>query len=306
MTKYKSQVVKADRDFPLEYVPFSLLSVNRALGSPGVMRGRVHQVLGKTETGKTSLTCDLIQNAQSLDDKRTLYVDIECRFMPTYAATLGVDLTRLDLAYPDSAEQCMDIILEHIETGNYNIVVLDSVPAIVSDGELEKSFTESENIRANAMILRRFIARVVPLLFRTGTILVLINQLRANQSTLSRAETKPYGPFFMHHACTTTIELTYMGKKEDAKEIRAHVTKNSQSGIHGMALYTLFHAKGFDVAGDVLTLALEYAIVEETSKGRYKYNDIKAHGRDNALDLFPIAEIKDKLQHLFITGSLHG
>lgn len=274
------------------FIPSSLLSVNKAIDNiHGFQGGRLLEIVGNFSTGKTTLANDLIKNAQ-LQGMRALFVDIECTFDLSYALACGVDKTTLDIMRADTAENTLTLTEQKVP--DYGIIVLDSLPALLPKEELEKNYDESAKMAAVAGLLTRFYKRIVPLANVHNTLIVLLNQYRANFSTMSRVEKKPYGPFSANHAITWRLELARVKNEEDTATVQLKTTKNKLGKERGAAEYQIIYGKGLDVTGDILTQAVQCGIVIQRGAWFY-YGDLKSQGMNNARDMFPIEEIKQKV-----------
>jgi recombination protein RecA len=294
-------VVKKYKDIinataPEYYFPFSLLSLNRAIGDMrGLRGGRMYQIAGKESAGKTTLSLDLIAQAQK-NGHVCAYFDFEHTFVPEYAESLGVNIEDLLLVTPMTAEQGLNVV-EALLQAQVTCVVVDSVPSMLPKEENEKDYNDSSKIAGNAGIITRFCKRVIPMLANTGAIVIMINQLRANMSTMSRKETKLYGPFQLHHSTSIRLELTRLNKEDDRVYVDVLVAKNKLGTEQQKTKITLLFGKGISVYDDILTLAVEYDIVQVAGKGWHSYGELKVQGAEKAIAMFPMEEIKEKIIH---------
>lgn len=273
---------------------FSLPSLNRLVGG-SVRGGRILQLLGDKSTGKTSLALDLVMNAQR-DSKVCAYIDFERTYDQEYARFLGVDTDTLILVKPDTAETGF-MIAEKLIEADVSLIVIDSIAAPVSNNEIEKDVTDNERMAGTAGLITRFLKRMIPKLDNSGALLVLINQNRANISTMSRKESKPFGARFIQYAASITIELSRIKNGDDESIVKAFTEKNKTGGKErSMCEVTMTYGMGFDVAIDVLLLALEMKLVDK--KGNWWYSldgTIKANGIEQAKSLFPIDYLKEQV-----------
>lgn len=294
LDKYKSFIKSASAVSAMKFFPFSLLSLNLAIGDVrGIRGGRLIQLIGNPSSGKSTLALDLIANAQKAGVK-CAYVDFERTFDPEYSKVLGVDLDNLQMVKPDFAEQGLEITELLIKEGGVQLVVIDSIPAAVPSTESEKGYGDSEKMAVAAGYITRFCRRVVPIVDNYNALIVVLNQYRANISTLARSESKPYGPRALGYASSLIIELSRI-KNEDLKTIvQAKATKNKMAPERKLSEFTLVYGQGPDYKLDVITLAEQYGIV--TKRGAwYVYGTDKVQGVDSAKNQFPIKEIYEKL-----------
>jgi recombination protein RecA len=280
---------------PERWYKFSLLSLNRLVGGKGVRGGRILQLLGDKSSGKTTLALDLARDTQKQEEIAAI-IDFERTYDPDYAEFLGVDTESLVLVKPDTAETGLAIAEELIDSG-VMLVIIDSIAAPITNSEREKDLNDSEKMAASAGLITRFLKRMIPKLDNTGALLVLINQNRANISTMSRKEKKPFGALAIQYLSSTTLELARIKNGENESIVQVFVEKNKQGGIERLkAEITLAYGKGFDVFGDILLLALEQEIITKRGAWFY-YGDMKAQGMEQAKLLFPIEEIRDRVMN---------
>lgn len=294
LDKYKAFIKAASATTETAHFPFSLLSLNLAVGDiRGVRSGRIMQLIGNPSSGKSTLALDLIANAQKAGIK-CAYVDFERTFDPEYSKTLGVNLETLQMVKPDYAEQGLEITELLIKEANVQLVVIDSIPAAVPSVESEKGYDDAEKMAVAASYITRFCRRVIPIVDNYNALIVILNQYRANISTLARSESKPYGPRALGYASSLIVELVRV-KNEDVKTIvQAKATKNKMAPERKMAEFTLVYGEGPDYKNDIIVLAEQYGIV--TKRGAwYVYEDLKVQGVDLAKKQFPVDEIRAKI-----------
>jgi recombination protein RecA len=294
LDKYKSFIKSASAVNIVQHFPFSLLSLNLVIGDiAGIRAGRIVQLIGNPSSGKSTLALDLIANAQR-NNVKCAYVDFERTFDPNYSKVIGVDLDKLQMVKPDFAEQGLEITELLIKEGGTQLVVIDSIPAAVPSTESEKGYNDSEKMAVAASYITRFCRRIVPIVDNYNALVVILNQYRANISTLARSESKPYGPRALGYASSLIIELTRI-KNEDLKTIvQARATKNKMAPERKIAEFTLTYGRGPEIETDLMLLAEQYGIV--TKRGAwYVYGDLKAQGVENAKLTFPLEEIRLKL-----------
>lgn len=294
LDKYKAFIKAASTTTDIVHFPFSLMSLNIAVGDiKGVKGGKIMQLIGNPSSGKSTLALDLIANAQNLGVK-CAYVDFERTFDPKYSTSLGVNLESLTMVKPDYAEQGLEITELLIKDAAVKLVVIDSIPAAVPSVESEKGYADSEKMAVAASYITRFCRRVIPIVDNYNALIVILNQYRANMSTLARSESKPYGPRALGYASSLIIELTRI-KNEDLKTIvQARATKNKMAPERKISEFTLIYGEGPDYKNDIITLAEQYGIV--TKRGAwYVYQDMKVQGAEGAKKMFPIDEIRVKI-----------
>lgn len=291
---------------PIEWYQFSLISLNRLVGGSGIKGGRIIQLLGNKSSGKTSLALDLIANAQK-DNKPCAYIDFECTLDLDYATFLGVDVEgiledgnpALTIVNPDTAENGFMLCEKLIDAGA-KLIVIDSIAAPVSKSELDKDLNDNEKMASTAGLITRFLKRVIPKLRNSGALLVVINQNRANMSSMPNAKaTKPFGASALQYLISVNIELVRTGNKEDFTIVQAFTEKNKQGGKERSKCDIIMqYGKGFDIAHDVVMLSLESGKIDKQKNTYYTTIDgveYKAVGIEQAKEKMPIEKLRELL-----------
>lgn len=290
LRKYKDII---NTETPEYFYPFSLISLNQLVGDMrGLRGGRMYQFLGKESTGKTTLSLDIIANAQK-NGHMCCYVDFERTFDNEYAEKLGINLNDLLIVRAQTAEDALTVVEELLKSG-VMVVVIDSIPAAVPKIEADKDYNEAEKMASNAALVNRMCRRFVPLLSNSGAICIVINQYRANISTMSRKETKPFGAMILQYTVSLTLELARIKNEEDETQVQVTVGKSKIGIERKRVVITLVYGSGLSYEEDVLTLALEHDIIQRKGAWFY-YGDNKYQGMDNAIQNMPIEEIKERL-----------
>jgi recombination protein RecA len=275
---------------PVTYFPSSLLSLNEILGG-GLRSGRLYEIVGDRSAGKTTLSLDFIANAQK-NGYTCVYVDFERTYDEVYAKTCGVS-DDLIIVKADTTETGLTIVEELIKAGA-KVIVIDSIPAAVPSSEMDKDYNDSEKMASAAGIITRFCKRIVPIADNHGAIIITLNQYRANISTMSRKEKKFYGPFQLHYTASAIIELVRIKNEDTNTIVRATLDKNKTGAEKLSCEFTVIYGKGLDVAAEVIEYAIDKGIIQK--KGAwYYYGELKAQGLEQAKELFPIGEIRNKL-----------
>lgn len=280
------------------YIPFSSPTLNTLVGGKGVRSGRLIQLIGDKSSGKTTLALDLVRNAQKIvndkgEPRGVVYVDFERTYDPAYAAICGVDTDNLFVVTPPSTELGFEIV-EEVAKAGAALIVIDSVPAAVPSIELEKEYTEEQKMAIGASIITRFCKRIVPVLDDHNVLLVVINQWRANFSTMSKRVVSPYGPKQLQYSSSLTIELTRIKNEDVRTTVQVVVEKSKQGKEREKAEIIIGYAQGLDIAADIILNAIERGIVTQ-SGAWFKYGELRAQGMENAKSIFPIEELRSKL-----------
>jgi recombination protein RecA len=299
LKKYRDAIRLANEDRPKTWISLGPLSLNIAVGnSRGVKAGRIIQIVGKYSSGKSTLALDIIRQHQfDYPEAVVVYVDFERAFDKYYAQNVGVDLDRLHIVTADSTEEGFNIVEAFVKTGDIRLIIIDSIAAAKSSTENDKDYDDSMKMASSAGAITRFCNRIVPLLDNYDTLLVVLNQLRANFNTLSPEKEIPFGSKSLQYATSVTIQTTNIQNTQDETEIQAVIKKNKVGAPRHVTKFFIKYGQGIDHAQDVLTLALERGIINK-SGAWFAYGDRKAQGMNKATQEFPIEEIKQKILEL--------
>jgi recombination protein RecA len=289
------------------YFPSSIRSLNRALGSSkGIRGGTIMQLLAEPGHGKTTLALDYLAQAQKRGIKdvsltigkttrtiNSLFVDLERTFDTEYAKLLNVDVTKLLVYRPDYAEQCLPQI-EYFLSQGIQVVIFDSVPAIVTKDEFEKEVDDPARMAGAANLLSRWIVRLIGPVDNADALFIFVNQYRANLSPMARSDKKPFGPRSLRYFSRIILDLVKVRNEEDKSHIQATVSKNKQAAEGRRCDYLMLKGKGLAPAYDLMSLALEYDIIHK-SGAWYEYQGQKAQGLDNCVLTFDLESIASQV-----------
>ncbi|MFN9114502.1 MAG: hypothetical protein ACK5XN_30950 [Bacteroidota bacterium] len=289
-----------------EYYPSSILSLNQLLGGQGVRGGLILQLLADAGHGKTTLALDFIANAQKKGIKdvevtigkitrpiNAVFVDLERTYDAAYAQRIGVDTSKLLVYKPDFAEQALPQI-EALLSKGLQMIVFDSVPAMITKDEFEKDMDDPARMAGSAGVLSRWLIRLVGLVDNAKCLMVFINQYRANISPMARTNKKPYGPYSLRYNSGVIIELVRIKTDEELVTIQATISKSKQGGTGMKCEYIMRQGQGLVPEYDILALALEYGIIRKAGSW-YEYNGTKAQGLESCIQVFDLEEIKQQV-----------
>lgn len=282
--------------------PIGVLQLHQVTSADGgIPGGSIIQLLGENGTGKTTLSLDLLANAQRSGLREVniagqkinaIILDFERSFDEDYAKLLGVDTDKVKIIRTKYAEDSFELAEAALLQG-IQFFLVDSVGMLVSQEEADKSHKDPEKVAAEAKALGRFIKHVNA--FMDGkTLVVIINQYRANLKQMGHApDKKAYGAKVMAYANKLTWELRKVKTEEDRDYIEVFVAKNKLGGRKGIKIpFEIVSTLGIDYAQEVFDLALAFGIVEQKGKGRYYFGDIQAHGKEKAKSTLPMDEIR--------------
>ncbi len=298
LKKFSDYVQYANVPIERSYFQFSLPTLNLICSGDlkGLRSGSIVQLVGKKSTGKTTLAFDLIVNAQNVD-RTCAFVDFEHTFDPDYASELGIQLEKLIYVHPDTAEKGLMIVEALIDSG-VHLIVIDSVAAMLPKDELEKTYEDNPKMAASAGLITRFLKRITGKVSHNNTLIVLINQMRANVSLMARKETKPFGGYALEHGLQVSLELSRIGTKDNLATIQVFAEKNKQGKERQKTEVFLDSGKGFRADIDTIDLCIEKGIIKQ--KGAWlEYGDSRAQGKENACSTLPLYELRSRLQSIF-------
>ena len=277
--KYKTDIIRKASDLKgIEFIPYTSPMMNY-LTRGGVPVGRIIELVGLPQSGKTTTALDIISNFQKkYTDKYCVYLDAENTIDKEWGETLGVDWSKVILIQPESeyGEELLDMLLDYIRSGKVGLAVLDSAPFIIPKAVQEKGL-DDKSYGGNSALMKAFCDKAVPLCKKCECTLILINQLRENIGN-------PYKPFkipcgtAIAHACSQILWFTKGSLLDDKyKEVSSgysnpvgnlvcvkmeknKVTRNDRR----LGTYTLNYTSGIDEIKDTLDLALSIGIIQQS------------------------------------------
>jgi recombination protein RecA len=268
-----------------EGISTGALSLDIALGGRGIPRGRVVEIFGPEASGKTTVALHTIANAQRAGGIAA-FIDAEHALDPGWAKRLGVDLEALLVSQPSSGEEALKIAEMLVKSNAVDIIVIDSVAALVPKAEVEGEIGDS-HVGLQARLMSQALRILTPTVSRTKTCLIFINQLREKIGVMfGNPETTPGGRALKFFSSVRLDIRKITGIKEGDETIgarvKAKVVKNKVAPPFRQAEFDLMHASGISREGDLLDLAIEDKIVEK-SGGWHNYGEIRlGNGRENA------------------------
>lgn len=263
------------------------LSLDVALGVGGVPRGRVVEIYGPEAGGKTTLALHIIAEAQK-NSGYAAFVDVEHSLDPEYAKALGVNTEDLLVSQPDTGEQALEITETLVRSGALDVIVLDSVAALVPKAELDGDMGDS-HMGLQARLMSQALRKLTGTVSRSNTCVLFINQIREKIGIMfGNPETTPGGRALKFYSSQrleirriTTIKY---GTDPVGNRVRVKVVKNKVAPPFKMAEFDIMYGKGISYIGDVLDLAVTGDIVQKMGAW-YSYKDEKiGQGRENTKD----------------------
>lgn len=283
----------------VEAIPSGSLTLDIATGIGGIPRGRVTEIYGPESSGKTTLTLHLIAEAQKRGGK-AVFIDAEHAFDPKYAKAIGVNLEDLIVSQPDYGEQALEIAETLIRSGVIDVVIIDSVAALVPKAELEGDIEDS-NVGLHARLMSKAMRVLKGAVNKSNTALVLINQIREKVGVMfGNPETTTGG-----RAIKFFADMRLEVRKKDIKDsgekvgsrVKVKVVKNKLAPPFKEAEFDVIYGEGISKEGEILDLGEELGIIRK-SGAWYSYGDIKiGQGREKAREfLKENPEIKEELE----------
>ncbi len=275
----------AEHIINIDIIPTGSLSIDLALGIGGIPRGRITEVYGPESSGKTTLCLSIIAEAQKLGGV-CAFIDMEHALDPLYADHIGVDIDSLYISQPDTGEQALDIIEALVRSGAMDIVVLDSVAALVPRAEIEGEMGAS-HVGLQARLMSQALRKIAGAIQQTNTSMVFTNQLREKVGVMfGNPETTSGGRALKFYA-SVRIDIRRIQSIKQGQEIignrtRVKITKNKVAPPFRSAEFDIMYGEGFSKEGDIIDLGVEFGIIEKRG-AFYRYNDgLIGQGRENA------------------------
>jgi recombination protein RecA len=286
----------------IEAIPTGSLSLDIALGVGGVPRGRVIEIYGPESSGKTTLCQHIIAEAQQLGGL-CAFIDMEHALDPVYAARCGVDVDNLYVSQPDTGEQALEIAEALIRSGTMDVVVVDSVAALVPRAEIEGEMGDA-HVGLQARLMSQALRKLSGVIKQTNTVMIFTNQLRQKIGVMfGNPETTSGGNALKFYASVRLdirrIQALKTGGDVIGNRTRVKVKKNKVAPPFTECEFDIMYNEGISLTGDVLDLAVEYGLVDK--RGAYfRYGEtLLGQGRENAKEyLSENPELLDELERL--------
>ena len=298
----------------VEAIPTGALSLDIALGIGGVPRGRIIEVFGPESSGKTTLALHIIAEAQKMGGEAA-FIDAEHALDPVYARKLGVDIDNLIVSQPDTGEQALEITEALVRSGALDVVVVDSVAALVPKAEIDGEMGDS-HMGLQARLMSQALRKLAGAINKSKTVLIFINQLREKIGVMfGNPETTTGGRALKFYASVRMdIRKTEMMKQDGqviGNRVRVKVIKNKVAPPFREAEFDVLYGKGISKVGNILDMAVNLDIVEK-SGAWFSYNGQRiSQGRENAkryLEEHPdiMDEIEKKVRDNFAKAFEHS
>lgn len=269
---------------PVDVIPTGSLALDVALGIGGLPRGRVVEIYGPESSGKTTVALHAVANAQAAGGIAA-FIDAEHALDPEYAKALGVDTDALLVAQPDTGEQALEIADTLIRSGGIDIVVIDSVAALVPRAEIEGEMGDS-HVGLQARLMSQALRKITGALSNSGTTAIFINQLREKIGVMfGSPETTSGGRALKFYASVRLdvrrIETLKEGGEAVANRTRVKVVKNKVAAPFKQAEFDIVYGQGISREGSIIDMGVEHSIIRKSGAWYTYEGDQLGQGKEN-------------------------
>lgn len=301
-------------DNNIQAIPTGSLGLDLCLGIGGVPRGRVIEIYGPESSGKTTLAMHIIAESQKMGGIAA-FIDAEHAFDSTYAERLGIDLENLLISQPDNGEQALEITDNLIRSSAIDVIVIDSVAALVPKAELEGEMGDSK-MGLHARLMSQALRKLTASISKTGTVCIFINQLRDKIGVMfGNPETTTGGNALKFYA-SVRLDVRRINQIKDGTEVsgnrvKVKVVKNKVAPPFKQTEFDIIYGEGISRAGEILDLAVEADVVKKAGAWFSYGGDKLGQGRESVRQLLKdnpelMADIEQKLRTLLLNKAANG
>jgi recombination protein RecA len=269
----------------IEAISTGSIGLDLALGIGGLPKGRVIEIFGPESSGKTTLTLQVIAEAQKKGGN-CAFIDAEHALDPIYAKKLGVNIDELVLSQPDTGEQALEIADTLVRSGAFDVVVIDSVAALVPKAEIEGEMGDS-HMGLQARLMSQALRKLTGSISKTNCMIIFINQIRMKIGVMFGSPETTTGGNALKFYASVRLDIRRVGAIKDKEEVvgsqtRVKVVKNKVSPPFKIADFDIMYGEGISKRGELIDLGVKAEIVEKSGSW-YSYNNERiGQGRENA------------------------
>lgn len=285
----------------VEAISTGSLNLDIALGVGGIPKGRVVEIFGPESSGKTTLTLHAIAEAQKAGGT-CAFIDAEHALDPAYAKKLGVNIDELIISQPDTGEQALEIADTLVRSGGIDLLVIDSVAALVPKAEIEGEMGDS-HMGLQARLMSQALRKLTASISRTNCIIIFINQIRMKIGVMFGSPETTTGGNALKFYSSVRLDIRRIGSVKDKDEItgsqtRVKVVKNKVAPPFRVVEFDIMYGSGISKTGEIIDLGVKHDLVEKSGSW-FSYNDNRiGQGRENAKQyLADNPEIADEIEN---------
>ncbi len=283
----KGSIMKlgSERAVKVPAIPTGSLGLDGALGIGGVPRGRVVEIYGPEASGKTTLALTIISRAQKMGGT-AVFIDAEHAFPAEFAQTIGVDLANLHVSQPDTGEEALEICDQLVRSGAVDVVVVDSVAALVPKAEIEGEMGDS-HVGLQARLMSQALRKLTGSVSKSHTCVIFINQLRMKIGVMFGNPETTTGGNALKFYSSVRLDIRRIASIKDKDQVvgnrvKVKVAKNKVAAPFRVVEFDIYYDEGISRTGEILDLAVDRNIVEKSGTWFSYNNERLGQGRENA------------------------